>query len=102
VGDDKCKAWKRGVKWQEQGGGASSVQKLDCAHGGCGLQGPSGTEGGGVATGGRSGDGTPPIRDPNFNMGQWWKGVLENAVIEGQMLPNSLTAFPVFTQGNPN
>jgi len=53
-----------------------------------------------VATGGQSGDGTPPIRDPNFNMGQRWMGIIENTVFEGQMLPNSLTAFPVFTQGN--
>jgi len=70
VGDDEREEWKRGVKWREQGGGASGVQKPDCARGGCGLQGPGGTEGGGVAAGGRSGDGTPPIRDPNFNMGQ--------------------------------
>jgi len=100
VGDDEREAWKRGVKWREKGGGASGVQKRDCARGGCGLQGPGGTEWGGVAAGGRSGDGTPPIRDPNFNMGQRWRGVIENALIEGQMLPNSLTAFPVFTQGN--
>jgi len=100
VGDNEREAWKRGVKWREQGGGASGVQKLDCTHGGCGLQGPGGTEGCGVATGGRSGDGTPLIRDSNFNMGQRWRRVIENAVIEGQMLPNCLTAFSVFTQGN--
>jgi len=70
VGVDEREGWKRGVKWREQGGGASGVQKPDCARGGCGLQGPVGTERGGVATGGRSGDGTPLISDPNFNMGQ--------------------------------
>jgi len=74
VRDDEREAWKRGVKWREPGGGASGVQQPDCAHGGCGLQGPGDTEGGGVAAGGRSGDGTPPIRDPNFNMGQRWRG----------------------------
>jgi len=88
------------VKWREQGGGASSVQKPDCARGGCGLQGPGVTEGGAVAAGGQNGDGTPPVREPNFNMGQRWREVIENAVIEGQKLPKSLTAFPVFTQGN--
>jgi len=89
VGDDEREVWKRGVKWREQGGGASGIQKPDCARGGCGLQGPGGTEVGGVAAGGRSGDGTPPIHHPNFNMGQQWRGVIENAIIEGQMLPNS-------------
>jgi len=100
VGDDECEVWKRGVKWREQGGGGCGVHKPDCVRSGCGLQGPGGTEGSGVAAGCRSGDGTSLIRDPNFNMGQRWRGVIENAVIEGQMLPNSLTAFPVFTQGN--
>jgi len=59
VGDDEREAWKRGVKWREQGGGASGVQNPDCVHGGCGLQEPGGTEWGCVATGCRSGDGKP-------------------------------------------
>jgi len=70
VGDDEREARKKGVKWREQGGVASCVQKPDCAHGGCGLQGPGSTKGGAVAAGGRSGDGTTPICDSNLNMGQ--------------------------------
>jgi len=100
VGDDEREAWKRGVKWREQGRGASSVQKPDSAQGGGGLQGSGGGEGSVVTAGGQSGGGTPPVGDPNFNMGQRCRGVIENAVIEGQVLPKYLTAFPVFTQGN--
>lgn len=54
---------------------------------------PSGPSGPGKPTG-------PPPRDPSYSTEQRWKGVICDAVIEGVMLPDSVTSMPVFTNGN--
>uniref|UniRef100_A0A8B9ITI8 CCHC-type domain-containing protein n=1 Tax=Amazona collaria TaxID=241587 RepID=A0A8B9ITI8_9PSIT len=39
-----------------------------------------------------------PPRDPTYDAGQRWRGVIKNAVIEGVMLPSSIVSMPVSVQ----
>lgn len=58
---------------------AEAVRGFSCTNDLCGL--PAG-----------------PSSDPpaGYHPGQRWKGVIENAIIEGVMLPSSITAMAVF------
>ncbi|XP_049652005.1 uncharacterized protein LOC126036373 [Accipiter gentilis] len=40
----------------------------------------------------------PPPSDPSFSPGQCWRGIIEQATIEGVILPPTISSFPVFTE----